>query len=200
MDEGDRAGTGTRPEGTRPAGDARRGDRPPGPAEPLLKVRPSWWNYAGSFLLGWIVLPLVLLLFVPLLLEVLSGYVDVPTRLDALVPELVIYGLLALLFIGPPLNASIHRAALQLRVYDDRLVLEKGILAKETKELFVADVRAVDTRQRIVQRLVGTGDLLIASSGTDQYEYVVEGIPDPLDVKDLVVARRGARSGGGGWA
>lgn len=151
---------------------------------PLLSVRPSWWNFAWTFVLFFVVLPAI----VVAVLYVLPGVLGF--ELPFATPTLVVAALLALFYIVPPIWAHLERLALELRVYEDRLVLERGILSKETKELFVEDTRSIDTRQSLTQRIVGTGDLMVASSGTDQYEYVVAGIPDPEQVKQLIVEQR----------
>lgn len=155
---------------------------------PLLSVRPSWWNYARWFALCFVVLPVIVIVFVRFLPPLLGMSGDLTTYF----PFVVL--LLLVLYLVPPIWAHLDRLAMELRVYDDRIVLERGILSKETKELFVEDTRSIDTRQSLTQRIVGTGDLMIASSGTDQYEYVAAGIPDPEDVKQLIVQQRqGAR-------
>lgn len=150
----------------------------------LMSVRPSWWNFARWFALFFVAIPVLVLAVLYVLPDAL-GF-----ELPFSVPPLLVGALLGLLYLVPPMVAHLKRLALELRVYDDRLVLELGILSKETKELFVEDIRSIDTRQGIAQRIVGTGDLMIASSGTDQYEYVVSGIPDPAGVKELIVAQR----------
>lgn len=161
-------------------------------SEPLLEVRPSWWNFARYFLLFFVVLPLLLVVIVRFLPDLLG--VEVGLALYS--P--VIVGVLVVFYVLPPLVAYLSRRALVLRVFDDRLVLERGILSKETKELFIADVRSIDTRQGVLQRIVKTGDVMVASSGTDEYEYVIEGVPRPGEVKDLIVARRSDRTGSTG--
>lgn len=157
----------------------------------LLSVRPSWWNYARWFALFFVVIPVTLIVVARFLPPLLGMSGDLTSYLPFVVLLLLVF------YLVPPLWAHLDRLALELRVYDDRLVLERGILSKETKELFVEDIRSIDTRQGVIQRIVGTGDLMVASSGTDQYEYVVEGIPDPDGVKQLIVAQRqGAPPGG----
>lgn len=150
----------------------------------LLSVRPSWWNFAWYFVFFFVVLPGIVVAALYVLPNVLG--IELPFA----VPPILLAAVLALFYVVPPVVAHLKRLALELRVYGDRLVLERGILSRETKELFVEDVRSIDTHQSVTQRIVGTGDLMIASSGTDQYEYVVAGIPDPEQVKQLIVEQR----------
>jgi uncharacterized membrane protein YdbT with pleckstrin-like domain len=90
----------------------------------------------------------------------------------------------------PVVVAVWQRNALVLRVYQDRVVLEKGILSKHIKELFISDIRTIDTQQSLLQRIFGIGNIMIATSGTSGYEDVALGLPDPLSIKDLVLQQR----------
>lgn len=160
------------------------GDAEPAEPTPRMEVRPSWWNFARWFLLFFVVLPVLVVFVVRFLPDLLGVSVDFTPYFPAIV------GILVLFYVLPPLVAYLKRLALVLRIYEDRMVLERGILSKETKELFISDVRSIDTRQGVLQRIVRTGDVMIASSGTDEYEYVVEGIPRPAEVKEAIVNRR----------
>ncbi len=90
----------------------------------------------------------------------------------------------------PLLIAMWKHAAMVLFVYEDRIVLQRGVLSKNMKEIFISDVRTMDTNQTFAQRLLGIGDLKIATSGTSGYEDVLLGIPDPVGVKDFIASQR----------
>ncbi len=95
--------------------------------------------------------------------------------------------------IVPVFVAFWKRASLVLRLYDDRIVLEKGVLSKNIKELFVSDIRAIDTSQSLIQRIFGIGDVKIATAGTSGYEDIARGLPNPARIRDLIInQRRGA--------
>jgi uncharacterized membrane protein YdbT with pleckstrin-like domain len=90
-----------------------------------------------------------------------------------------------------PLGMALwQRAGLRILIYSDRIVLEKGVLSKQFKELFIRDVRAIDLTQSVWQRMVGTGDLKIATAGTDSYEDQVDGIAKAREVRELLVSLR----------
>jgi uncharacterized membrane protein YdbT with pleckstrin-like domain len=93
--------------------------------------------------------------------------------------------------IVPPFIAITKRFSLRLYVFENRLVLERGILSRHVKELFLKDVRTVDVRQTFPQRIVGIGSLMIATAGTSGYEFVVKGITDPLGVMAKINSLRG---------
>lgn len=90
----------------------------------------------------------------------------------------------------PVIVAVWKRAALVLQVHPDRIVLEKGVLSRDIKEVFISDIRTIDTRQSLLQRFFRIGDLMIATAGTSGYEDIACGLPDPLAIKDLIVAQR----------
>lgn len=87
------------------------------------------------------------------------------------------------------------RASEILRVYTDRVVLEKGILNKSYKEVFLADIRAIDVEQKFGQRILGYGDILIATAGTEGYELEVKAVPKPKLIRDLIIQLRQELSG-----
>ena len=99
--------------------------------------------------------------------------------------------LLFFFLIFPLFFAIIGRSSLRLYVFENRLVLERGILSRHVKEVFLKDVRTVDVRQTFPQRIVGIGSLMIATAGTSGYELVVKGIPDPLGVMEKINSLRG---------
>jgi len=98
--------------------------------------------------------------------------------------------LIFLWLVIPLIVALWRRAGLALRVFEDRVVLERGVLSKDVKEIFISDIRSIDVRQRFLQRIVGIGDLMIATAGTDRYEHVALSLPKPMSIKDLIQAQR----------
>jgi len=90
----------------------------------------------------------------------------------------------------PLVVALWRRAALVLRVYDDRVVLERGVLSKSINEVFIADVRAIDIKQTFFQRIFGVGDIMIGTAGVEGYEQVARGVRDPRGVKELIISQR----------
>ncbi len=90
----------------------------------------------------------------------------------------------------PPIIALWLRAGLKIKVYSDRIVFEKGVLSKDVKEIFCADVRTIDVKQSLWQRIIGIGDIALATSGTSGYEEEAHGIPDPIGLKDMIYRQK----------
>lgn len=86
----------------------------------------------------------------------------------------------------PLIIALWKRASLVLRVTSSKVLLEEGVLNKNNKELYISDLRSIDTKQNILQRIFGIGDIMIATSGTENYECEAKGVPDPKGIKNLI--------------
>ena len=77
-----------------------------------------------------------------------------------------------------------------LTVTPERTILRKGILSKFTNEVYHTDVRNVQLRQSLFQRIFRVGYIGIASAGHSGMEIEVSGIPEPETVKDFIDTRR----------
>jgi uncharacterized membrane protein YdbT with pleckstrin-like domain len=86
-----------------------------------------------------------------------------------------------------------QRASLVVRVYTDRVVVEKGILSKDINEIFIDDIRTLRVRRSFLQRILGIGDAMIATAGNPTYEIAVTGLPNPTMLRDLIIAQRKSR-------
>jgi uncharacterized membrane protein YdbT with pleckstrin-like domain len=92
--------------------------------------------------------------------------------------------------IVPLVIALWKRNSLILRVYHDRVTLERGILIKEYREYFISDIRSVDVDQGLLGRLCGFGDLTVSTAATVDAAENMPGMPHPLRIKDLIIAQR----------
>ena len=77
-----------------------------------------------------------------------------------------------------------------LTVTDQRVTLTKGILSRYTNDVMIADIRNVQIRQSMLQRLFGVGSIGISSSGQAGMEIDVAGLPDPGRIKSIIDDRR----------
>jgi hypothetical protein len=119
-----------------------------------------------------------------------------PVRPDELLAEVrpswwrYFWWLLFAWLLVPLLVAWLKRSATVLRVYRERITLKRGILSKCERELFVRDIRSIDIDQSFLGRLVGIGDLSIASAASADAVESVEGVPDPQRIRDLIIEQR----------
>jgi len=75
--------------------------------------------------------------------------------------------------------------ATHFEIGDREIALTEGLLSKERTELALASVRSVKVKQSFFQRLFGVGDVMIYSAG-DNPEIVVQGLPDPNLIHELI--------------
>lgn len=80
-----------------------------------------------------------------------------------------------------------------LTVTTEQTTLRRGILSRTTNDVFHENVRNIVVRQSFFQRILGTGDIGISSSGQSGIEIEVSGIPDPDRIKDLIDECRSGR-------
>jgi uncharacterized membrane protein YdbT with pleckstrin-like domain len=90
----------------------------------------------------------------------------------------------------PPIVALVRRNSTVLRVYEDRVSLEEGWLRKEVTDVFIADIRGVEVRQGIWQRMFGLGDILIGTAATEEWEDYVRGLPGAMKIRELILNQR----------
>ena len=79
-----------------------------------------------------------------------------------------------------------------LIVTTDQTTLRKGILSKYTNDVFHENVRNIQVRQTLLQRMFNVGWIGISSAGQAGVEIEVNGIPDPHKVKEIIDEHRGA--------
>ena len=93
----------------------------------------------------------------------------------------------------PPFIAWFRRSAMVLRVYPDRITIERGIFSKCYQDYSPRDIRSVDVDQTFLQRMVNIGDITFSTAATVDAAEVLRSIPDPRGLRDLILAQRGSR-------
>ena len=72
----------------------------------------------------------------------------------------------------------------------DSVTIERGVLSKEYRELFIADIRAIDVDQGMFSRLFDMGTLTLSTAATVDAAESLPGLRHPLRIKDLILAQR----------
>jgi ribosomal protein L37E len=93
--------------------------------------------------------------------------------------------------IVPLIIALCQRASLILRIYRNRITVERGLFSKCYQDYLPRDIRSIDVDQSFLARLVGIGDLTISTAATVEAAEKIEGIPDPRGVRELILGQRG---------
>jgi uncharacterized membrane protein YdbT with pleckstrin-like domain len=100
--------------------------------------------------------------------------------------HLVFFWLIVPLFV-----AWYRRASVVLRVFPNRITLERGVFSKCYQDYLPRDIRSIDIDQSFLGRLVGIGDVTISTAATAEGSEKIEGIPDPKGLRELILAQRG---------
>jgi hypothetical protein len=95
--------------------------------------------------------------------------------------------------IVPPIIAFFKRASTVLRIYPERITLERGIFSKCYQDYNPKDIRSIDVDQSFLARIVGIGNLTISTSATVEASEQLQSIPDPQGVRELILAQRGSK-------
>jgi hypothetical protein len=93
----------------------------------------------------------------------------------------------------PPIVAWFQRGATVLRVFPNRITIERGLFSKCYQDYHPRDIRSIDIDQSFLQRMVGIGDMTISTAATVEAADHLNSIPDPKEVRDLILAQRDNR-------
>lgn len=137
--------------------------------EPLLRRRRSYRSFAGLYLLavllGAAVVAGGLVLAPPGPLAVLAGAL----------PPLAAWGWSWLVRIGE-----------EYRVFEESVEVEAGILTRRIGNVQLFRVRDLGLHQSVLGRLLGVGDVLVASTDQSTPRLVIRGVEDPRTVYETL--------------
>ncbi|MEM1186285.1 MAG: PH domain-containing protein [Planctomycetota bacterium] len=81
---------------------------------------------------------------------------------------------------------KVQTYACRLRVTNKRTVMTIGLFSRRTTEVLHDNIRNVKIEQNFWQRVWNVGQVSIASSGTDEEEIVMPGVPTPHELARIV--------------
>ena len=73
----------------------------------------------------------------------------------------------------------------KLVIKEDEVVWTHGLLSKQYVEINMSSIRTTRVEQTLLQRMLNAGKLEIFTSG-DEPELVVNGMPDPDKIRELI--------------
>ena len=73
----------------------------------------------------------------------------------------------------------------QVNVTNNEILVERGLLRKNRKELVIDKVRTVEVDQDFIERILGVGKIKVFTAG-DLPEIEVEGLPEPNKIREFV--------------
>lgn len=84
------------------------------------------------------------------------------------------------------LYALLDRNTKVFVITNKRVTAKTGIIARNIHEVGIKDIRNIDVKQGILERLFDLGTVEIGSAGTAQNEVTFPGINNPIPVRDMV--------------
>ncbi len=80
----------------------------------------------------------------------------------------------------------LRSASITLTLTNSRSILRKGLISRDSSVVQHDDVRNIQVDQTIFQRLLGIGDVGISSSGQDELEIIVNKVPAPTRIVEMI--------------
>jgi uncharacterized membrane protein YdbT with pleckstrin-like domain len=140
----------------------------------LDTFRPSLWYYANTFVGAGIVIAVgARILYAGLGSSSTSDYWQLGFG---------VMGLGVVTFI----SAIIRSRTISWRLTSDRLIEQRGIVARTRREMELADIRSVEVSQRVMQRALRLGDVTIASAASADFAIRMHDIANPAAAAETV--------------
>jgi uncharacterized membrane protein YdbT with pleckstrin-like domain len=132
----------------------------------LIRIFPSWWRFAPMFILASILLGLSMFLVTKGQHRPAAGV-------------LVASFLVALMTIPA-------RRSTSWSITSERLIEYRGILLSRRLEVELADIRSVEVTRRLLQRMLGLGNVMVASAASADFLIRLEDVVHPDDVAETL--------------
>ena len=139
----------------------------------LTRILPSWWHFAGE-------------LFITFAIAAVGVYnIAAPhntaPHANVALGLLLIAGAAALFGL-----ANLRRHYTSWSLTSDRLIERRGFLATHRREMELSDVRSIEVDRSLMQRMLGLGNVTIASAASADFVIRLHNIPDPERVAEIL--------------
>jgi uncharacterized membrane protein YdbT with pleckstrin-like domain len=143
------------------------------------RARPAWHNQ-------WWQISLAAALPVVFVAAIFGGtrYFSEPTLRVVLV-------VLAAVFVYLVAVVVYRRFSWYYAIDGETIESRQGVIARRVQSIRVRDLRNINVRQSLVQRLLGVGDVEFSSAGGGGVEVVFFGVAAPMQLKNLVQRLQG---------
>jgi membrane protein YdbS with pleckstrin-like domain len=91
-----------------------------------------------------------------------------------------------LIVLLPPLRMHLSRRLVTVRLHDDHLTLETGLLSRTRRTVDMAKIQDVTVRQTLGQRMMGIGDLTLESAG-ESGRIALQNFDNPRGIADAII-------------
>ena len=104
-------------------------------------------------------------------------YADTESRWLLLIPLVVLLA---------PLRMYLSRRLITLRLHDDHLTLETGLLSRTRRTVDMAKIQDVTVSQTLSQRILGVGNLMLESAG-ESGRMSFQNLDQPREIADIII-------------
>ncbi len=84
----------------------------------------------------------------------------------------------------------VKKQTVRLEITNKRCILREGLLSRATNEVLHDHVRNIQTDQSLFERILNVGSVGISSAGQDGIEIMVDDLPNPDRIREIVDAYR----------
>lgn len=134
-----------------------------------MEVRPSWRDQIG-----------LLLVIALLMVATLWMLISPPAGL----PSLVLATALAIMALIAVVVLLYRHYVWRFRIDDSAIESYYGIISRNVHSIRVRDLRNINVRQSILQRILGIGDIEFSSAGGAGIEVTFFGVAAPMALKE----------------
>lgn len=140
-------------------------------------LRPAWRSQWGLILIAAI---LFLISFLPL-----WGAIQSTNGTNGGVPTSLL-SVLVVPFIGVCLIILYRHFASTFTIEGGNIESRRGIIARKVNSIRIVDVRNINVKQSILDRILGIGDVEFSSAAGTEAEVVFNDIANPMRVKEQI--------------
>lgn len=97
----------------------------------------------------------------------------------------VVLVVLAAVFVYLMVVLAYRRLSWRYAIDDETIESRQGLIARRVQSIRIRDLRNINVRQSLVQRLLRVGDVEFSSAGGGGVEVVFFGVTNPMQVKAL---------------
>lgn len=154
----------------------------PSAEETLWHGSPSWLLLLGKMI--WLVLAAIVLPAV--LVWANNRFLPDPSAMR------IVWYVAAALILWRAVGVVIALMRIRSTLYtvtNQRVVIESGIAEKTVEDIDLRYIDETHFRQRIVERMLGIGNVTIVSSDKVAPQFVLRGVSDPRALRELIRAR-----------
>ena len=134
----------------------------------LVRILPSWWHFMREIIVA-------VMLACAGLFILLASQVDFRVGVGLIAAAALMITL-----------ATLHRRYTSWSLTSDRLIERRGLLASHRREMELADVRSIEVDRSFAQRLLGIGEVMIASSASADFIIKLSDVPDPEGIAETL--------------